>query len=59
MFLSHQYILIQAYKYFFGMFALRFLYTMYAPASITWTAITTKTNMPILGADAEMTVAGF
>lgn len=45
------------YKYFLGMLARLLLYKMYAPAIMTWTATTTKTNMPMRGAEAEITVS--
>lgn len=45
------------YKYFFGMLLRRRLYMMYAPASMTCTAMITNTNMPMRGAEVEMTTA--
>lgn len=44
------------YKYFFGILALRRLYTTYAPASMTCTATRMKNHMPILGLEARSTV---
>jgi hypothetical protein len=49
---------VKIYRYFLGAPTLRRLYTMYAPASMTWKAITTNINMPILGAAVEITKHG-
>lgn len=47
---------IPNHKNFFGALSRLFLYTMYTPSIMIWTATNTEINIPILGADVDTTI---